>query len=307
LRVLLTGRTGFIGSALVPRLLEHEVHFLDRYIAGRLYPVESDQFTHVMDLTDYVSVNRLIEKIRPEIVVHLAALSPVSYSYDHPEEAMKINALATINLAEACLKVPGFQHFVAAGTTEEYGMTLDRPANEESRCSPNSPYSVSKHAATKYLQYLHMAKGFPVTIMRATNTYGRTRDCHFFVEKTIKQMLNGADVFLGDPAPVRDFMYVDDHIDAYMKAIENRDQSVGKVFNIATGEYANVKQYAERIARVLGYEGKVSWNSIAERPLDIQDHRIDASKAKKVLGWEAKVRFEVGVAKTARLLEATIP
>ena len=221
-------------------------------------------------------------------------------------EVMECNVFGTMNLAEACASVPGFQHMIVAGTTEEYGMTPDRPATEESRCVPNSPYSVSKHAATAYLRYLHMAKGFPVTVVRCTNTFGRVNDPHFFVEKTVRQMLKGGDVTLGDPAPVRDFMYVDDHVDGYLRVMEERGSSVGEIFNFSTGKYSTIRQCAEKIARVLDFRGNISWNSIAERPLDIQDHRIDSSKAKRVLGWEPKVSFEEGIAKTARLLEPVV-
>ena len=305
MRILVTGSTGFIGSHLTPRLRDHEVHLLDRYVTGRL-PPDNDNFVHVLDLTDYTEVRSLIAKLKPEVVIHLAAISPVSYSYRHPLEVMDCNTMATVNLAEACVALPDFQHMISAGTTEEYGMTPDRPATEESRCVPNSPYSASKLAATAYLGYLHMAKNFPVTIIRSTNTYGREKDGHFFVEKTVRQMIAGGDVSLGDPTPVRDFMYVDDHVDAYLRAMENRDASVGEIFNFSTGEYATVRQCAERIAKVLDYRGNISWNSIAERPLDIQDHRIDSSKAKRVLGWEAQVSFEEGITKTARLLEAVI-
>ena len=146
MRVLLTGSTGFIGSNLVLRLRDHEVHLLDRYVAGRLN--DGDAATHILDLRDFPAVHALIESLQPEVVIHLAAISPVSYSYDHYEEVSKTNFNATVNLAEACIKVPGFKHFITAGTTEEYGMTHDRPATEESRCFPNSPYSVAKHAAT---------------------------------------------------------------------------------------------------------------------------------------------------------------
>lgn len=303
MRILVTGSTGFIGSHMIPRLQEHEVHLLDRYVTGRL-PSDTESFVHVLDLTDFTEVRTLINRIKPEVVVHLAAISPVSYSYSHPVEVMTCNAVATLNLAEACLSVPGFKQMVAAGTTEEYGMTPDRPATEMSRCLPNSPYSVAKLASTNYLLYLHMAKGFPVTVMRSTNTFGRVRDGHFFVEKTVKQMLDGGDVTLGDPTPVRDFMYVDDHVDAYLKVIENRELAIGEVFNFSTGTYATIRECAEKIAKVLRFNGKVSWNSIADRPLDIQDHRIDSSKAKRVLGWEPKVTFEEGIARTANLLEA---
>ena len=304
MRMLITGSSGFIGSTLMKRLGDHEVHLLDRYVTGRYARDEGSTYTHVMDLTDYAEVKRLVAKIKPDVVIHLAAISLVSYSYDHPMEVLESNALGTINLAEACCALPEFRHMIVAGTTEEYGMSPDRPATEESRCIPNSPYSVSKFAATQHLLYLNMAKGFPVTVMRSTNTYGRVNDAHFFVEKTLRQMRNGGDVFLGDPTPVRDFMYVDDHVNAYLTVLQKPDASIGQIFNFATGEYGTVKQYAERIAKAVNFKGSIAWNSIADRPLDIQDHRIAFDKAARVLGWKATTTFEEGIKKTAKLLEA---
>jgi nucleoside-diphosphate-sugar epimerase len=250
-------------------------------------------------------VKQLVTRIKPEVVVHLAAISPVSYSYDHPIEVLESNLIATANLAEACSAIPGFMHMVVAGTTEEYGIAPDRPATEKTFCIPNSPYSVSKLATTRYLQYMFLAKQFPVTIMRSTNTYGRVRDSHFFVERTIRQMLDGKEaVLLGDPKPIRDFMYIDDHVNGYLKVIENRDRALGEIFNFSTGVSATVGEHATRIGELVGYKGQIVWNSIAERPLDIMDHRIDSSKANGVLGWKATVSFDDGVKRTVKAIRA---
>jgi nucleoside-diphosphate-sugar epimerase len=305
MRILITGASGFIGSNLIQHFDGDEVHLVERYVTGRLGKIDRTTFTHLVDLTDASGVKQLVSRIKPEVVVHLAAISPVAYSYDHPIEVLESNLLATANLAESCAALPGFQHMVVAGTTEEYGITKERPATEESKCIPNSPYSVSKYATTEYLMYLYMAKHFPVTVMRSTNTYGRVRDSHFFVERTIRQMLDGKEnIILGDPRPVRDFMYVDDHVNGYLKVLENRDKALGQIFNLSTGVSASVEQHAKAIREIIGYKGDIAWNSIAERPLDIQDHRIDSSKAQKVLGWKATVSFEDGVKRTIEAIKS---
>jgi dTDP-glucose 4,6-dehydratase len=281
------------------------LHVVERYVTGRYGTFGREVITHFLDLNDANVVRQMISRVKPDVLIHLASISPVSYSYDHPSEVLETNLLATVNLAEACSVVSGFSHMIYAGTSEEYGMATDRPVTEESGCIPNSPYSVSKYAGTKYLLYLNIAKQFPVTIMRATNTFGRTRDTHFFVERTLVQMLRGGRVTLGDPRPVRDFMFVDDHVSAYLRVLAERDKALGQIFNFSTGSHATIEEYAERMSQIVGYRGDLVWNSIPERPLDIPDHRIDSNKAKRTLGWEAKIPFDEGVRKTIEGLKSS--
>ncbi len=132
-----------------------------------------------------------IREVQPEVVFHLASISPVSYSYDHPNEVLDTNLTGTVNLAEACLReVPHFKHFLFASTSETFG-NGPVPKREDTPQAPNSPYSVSKHAAEKYVLYMWDAYKFPVTVLRPFNTYGRRDNTHFLVERMLVQMLQG--------------------------------------------------------------------------------------------------------------------
>jgi len=303
-KLLISGGLGFVGSHLVGQLVaqgNYELNVVERYVTGRYANLGRSVETHFVDLRDSNSVKTVLKHVQPDILIHMAAISPVSYSYDHPQEVIENNLMGTINLAEGCREIiPSFKHFIYAGTTEEYGVTPERPAKETSKCIPNSPYSVSKHAGTNYLEYMHLAYDFPVTVMRCTNTYGRTNDTHFFVEKIVTQMIANpkGEVLMGDDNAYREFMYVDDHVDAYLSVLAQRDKSVGEIFNFSTGKPLSLNEVIELTAKLTGFNGEFVKHSMPKRPLDIFDHSLNSKKAKEVLGWSAKVSLEEGLKKT---------
>lgn len=299
MKVLVTGGSGFIGSHLTPKLAElgHEVYSLERYVTGR-YVLGAKRMTVFGDIRDSFTIRKLVRVVQPDAVIHLAAISPVAYSYDHPQEVFEVNTLGTINLAEACLReVPNFKHFLYAGTSEEYGNQSGFPIKEDAELRPNSPYSVSKVAADKYLQYMRAAYDFPVIVLRPFNTYGREDATHFVVERTITQMLHGKTVKLGDPTPARDFLYVDDHVDAYLTCLDN-PKAIGEIFNFCTGREVSIRELVELISKLTGFKGEIHWNTIPARPLDIKKLVGSHDKATRVLGWRPKYTLEEGLRRT---------
>jgi len=303
-KLLITGGLGFVGSRLIKQLVtqnEYEVNIVERYVTGRYANLGRTVETHFVDLRDSSLVKTVLKHVQPEVIIHLAAISPVTYSYDHPQEVLENNLMGTVNLAEACREtIPAFKHFIYAGTTEEYGVTQERPANENSVCIPNSPYAISKYAGTKYLQYMNLAYDFPMTVMRCTNTYGRTNDTHFFIEKIISQMILNpkGEVLLGEDQAVREFMYVDDHVNAYLSVLHQRVKSVGEIFNFSTGKPLQLNEVLKLIAKLTGFEGEFVRHSLPKRPLDILDHRLNSEKARTHLGWSATVSLDEGLKRT---------
>ena len=294
-KILITGATGFIGSHLVLKLEEkgYDIFALQRYVTGR-YVLGSNVKTIFADLRNEIDVRRAVKLVQPDYVIHLAAISPVSYSYDHPQEVIEVNFLGSINLAETCLReVPHLKQFLFASTSETYG-NGPVPKREDTPQRPNSPYAVSKLAAEKYLLYLRDAYDFPVTILRNFNTYGRKRNTHFFIERTIYQMLTSNEVRLGDPTPIRDFLYVEDHVNSYMTCLGN-PKAVGEIFNFCTGRQSRLSEVVELIKELIGFKGIIKWYSVPSRPLDIKILYGDYSKAKHVLSWEPKYALEEGL------------
>jgi len=306
IRCLVTGTTGFIGNHLASILddLGHDVYALERYVTTRFVLGKRRQLkTLFADLTDYFAIKRLVETVKPEIVFHLAALSPVAYSYDRPMEVLDTNFMATVNLAEACMRRDNnLRHFLFAGTSEEYGNQTKFPIKETARLKPNSPYAVSKVAADKYLRYMWDTYKFPVTIIRPFNTYGRINNTHFVVERIITQMLHNKVVKLGDPDPTRDFMYVVDHVKAYLTCMNNK-AAKGQAFNFCTGRDISIRRLTEIIAEETEFNNEIVWHTIPKRPQDIQRLVGDNSKAWKRLGWKPVVSLEKGIELTIEKLK----
>ena len=301
MRILLTGSTGFIGSALLPALLAagHEVHTIERYVTGR-YSLDANAIAHYANLTDYSAIRHIVKQVQPDAVIHLAAISAVSFSYDHPIEVSEVNYLGSVNLAEACYKeVPDFQQFLNASTSEIYGMTLTDPTQkltEASPLAPNSPYAVAKTAFHYYLEYMKQAYDFPYTELRPFNTFARRNNKHFFIERTITQMLTQDKVTLGDPTAIRDWLYADAHVDGYLKALGNKN-AIGRAFNLSTGIGYTTKETAELIAELTGFKGRIIWHATQPRPLDAKILIGDNAQARKLLGWQPGYTLTEGLKK----------
>ena len=302
MKILVTGTTGFIGSELAPRLskMGHDVYCLERYMSGHYTPNGRKQVQTVYaNLNDHYAIRNTIKTVQPEIIIHLAALTPVAYSYDRPSEVLETNFVATANLAETALRDDdNLRQFIFAGTSECYGNQTEFPIKENARFYPTSPYSVSKLAAVNYLQYMHIAYDFPVTIIFPFNTYGRGHSKFFVVERMLSQMLNGEkEVHLGDPEPVRDFLYATDHVEGYVKAL-NHPKAVGEIFNICTGTGIKISELADECAEMTGFQGDIVWSTIPRRPLDIYTLIGDNTKARTVLGWTPTVSLDEGLKMT---------
>ena len=302
IRILISGTTGFIGSELIKVLdsSKYDVWGTLRNVAGR-YVLGENVNKYFCDLTDHFTVNNMVRELKPEIVVHLAAISSVSYSYTHPIEVMNTNIMSLVNLAEACMRYdPNLVKFIQASSSESYGWQERFPIEENFIQRPNSPYSASKVAIERYLEFLWKAYEFPVIIARPFNTYGRKNDRNFFVERCVTQMLKNpaGTIYLGDPSPIRDFLYVSDHIDAYLNLIETDRDVFGEAFNFCTGMGSSIQDMASKIAELSGFQEFIEWRSIPQRPYDIPKLIGSNAKSKRVLGWEPKVSLEEGLLRT---------
>lgn len=307
-KILLTGGTGFIGSHLVPKLVEegHEVTTLHRYVTGR-YVLGENVKTIFACLRDNEGIRNAVKEADPEVCIHLAAISPVAYSYNHPQEVTLTNYLGLINLAEACrTQTTDFKQFITAGTSEEYGNQNHFPIREDAVLRPNSPYAVSKAASTLYLEYMRDAYKFPITICRPFNTYGRVKNRHFVTERILTQMLEGREeIRLGDPDPVRDMVYREDHVNAYLTVLNNPD-AVGEAINFCTGVGYSILELVGYCKIATGWDGEVIWNTIPKRPLDIDVLIGDNSRAIS-LGWKPKYTLHEGLLETIEELKCARP
>lgn len=302
-RVFLTGGSGFIGSNILPKLVEkgYDVYALSRYVSNRTPNFPKEVQVVYGDLRDSLTIKKSIKDIQPEIVLHLGAISPVQQSFGHSREVFEINALGTMNLADANLENPNLEKFIFAGTSEMYGNQLLNERyydklKETDKTVPNQPYAISKVTASNYLNYLADAYDFPICVARPFNTYGRTENFNFITERIIHGMLTKKQITLGDPSPVRDLMYVDDHVEGYLKLIES--ENMLRAVNFCTGVGISIGDLAEKIKNLLDWEGEVLWGRTMKRPTEIDCLIGDNGLAKETLGWEPKVSLDEGLVKT---------
>jgi len=179
-------------------------------------------------------------------------------------------------------------------TSEEYGNQQDFPIKETAPLRPNQPYAISKVASDLYLQYLEQAYNFPVCVCRPFNTYGRLDNFNFVTESIIIQMFeNKPKIYLGDPNPIRDFMYVEDHTDGYMAVIKAKVYPTA--VNLCTGNGMSIKMLASKIARFFNYNGEILWSKTYQRPTEIKVLVGDNHLAKETLGWEPKYDLETAL------------
>ncbi len=320
MKVLVTGITGFIGSELAHRLLEekHEVFGFVQYVTGRELRAIADIKDKIniitCDIRDYHSVRNSLKKIEPDVVLHLAALSPVRLSFEHPFEYMQTNLIGTINIAESLMELfgPHKVRLVVASTAEVYGIQDEKPFTEDMSLKPSSPYAVAKAALDMYMRMLFMVYNFNGVVMRTSNTFGRKYDFSFFTEYLISEMLKGNDVYIGAPDSIRDYIYVDDHVNGYLLAMTN-PKAKGEIFNIAGGVGITNKEWALKIAREIGFDvKKIHFGKYPPgypyRPLasDQPYLVLDASKAKKILGWKQTVVPEEGLRRIIDYLKTKV-
>ena len=304
MKILLTGSTGFIGSYLLPKLLDsgHDVCCLNRFASNRLIDDIGQKILYA-DLMDPASIHSAVTYFEPETCIHLAAVSPVGYSYTHPMEVNEVNYMGTIALAEACRDLEGFKQFIFAGTSEAYGIQQTFPITEDSIYYPNSPYSASKSAAIRYLEYLRDAHHFPITIALPFNTYGRINSKHFVVEAFITRMINNPnEIKVGDITPYRDFLFRNDHVNGYLTCLDNPN-AIGEKFNFCTGTSVSIQTLLETIADIVGFNGVIYPNSFPPRALDIQRLEGSNEKARILLDWTPKYTLHEGLQQTVKELQ----
>jgi UDP-glucose 4-epimerase len=292
MKILLTGSSGFIGSHLTPLLEQgNEVYHLTN------------------DLRNYKGVTEEVLAVSPDIIVHLAARTEVEKSFYEQLTFSEVNYTGSINLIEAAARVPNLKNFVFASTMEVYGwqpISDDVEHNiipkefvafdEHTQPNPNAPYAVAKYGVEKYLEYMHRSCGFPFSAIRQTNSYGRKDNEFFVTEQIIWQMLNNpSEVRLGYAEPYRNFIYIDDLLEAWMAVIHNPDKVQGKIFTIGPNNPIKIRDYAHLIARKIGWEGEIRWNMKPKRQGEIYWLNSNHNLITATLGWEPKTSLSNGL------------
>ncbi len=308
-RVLVTGAGGFIGSHLTERLVElgAEVRALVEYNSLGSWgwldesPVKGEVEVVLGDVRDRDSARAAAEGA--EVVFHLAALIAIPYSYEAPYSYVQTNVVGTLNVLRAAQEAAA-RLVVHTSTSEVYGTVRYVPIDEAHPLQGQSPYAASKIGADKMAEAFHLSFGLPVATLRPFNTYGPRQSARAVIPTILTQLLDGDTVALGNLTPTRDFTYVTDTVDAFVR-IADCPEAVGRVLNTGSGKEISIGELVERIEAVLGRRASVERDKERVRPPGSEIERLcaNADAARELLGWEPRVSLDEGLAATAAWIE----
>ena len=304
--VLVTGAGGFIGSHLVERLhaqgakVRAFVRYNSRGDAGLLRQLPPETLTQLEiiggDIRDSSAI--LTASEGAEIIFHLGALISIPYSYVHPREVTESNIIGTLNVLEAA-RHHKTARVIHTSTSEVYGTARYAPINEAHPLQGQSPYSASKIGADKLAESFHLSFNLPVVTVRPFNTFGPRQSARAVIPTIITQALAGEVIKLGNLDTTRDFTYVEDTIEGFLKAAQ-ADGAVGGTFNLGTGSEIRVGELADRIISATGTQAKVQVEALRLRPDKSEVLRLisDNSLAKQSLGWSPRFSLDEGLGRT---------
>lgn len=309
MKILITGGAGFIGSHLTDKLIElgHKVRVVDNLC---IFKKQSDFFYknpkaeyYKYDIRDLKPLAKAFKSV--DIVFHLAALARIQPSLKNPRLYEETNSLGTMNVLIASKKA-GVRRVVYSGSSSVYGLKNKPPTNEDMAPDPLNPYAATKLAGEYYCKIFSSAFGLETVILRYFNVYGprqpKIGQYTPVVAKFIRQLKKGEPMtIVGDGEMTRSFTYVGDVVRANILAIKSKKVGKGEIINIATGP--DSKYSINLLAEMIG-EDKIA-NLIKNkkavyippRAAEILHSRADISKAKRLLGWEPKVRIKEGIEK----------
>ena len=280
-RILVTGDSGFVGSHLAAELRRQEAEVLTL----------TERDGCLTDIREWPKVRDLGGKWgRVDLVYHLAALMFVPYSFENPRETYEVNVLGTLNILELC-RLCGVEKVVFA-SSYVYGHPQYLPVDEEHPLNPTNPYARSKVVGEALCKAYYEDYKLNCTILRPFNIYGEGQSDSFLIPSILKQLVSGK-IELRDPEPRRDFLYISDAIEAYLKAGEYA-RSDFEIINIGYGVSYSVDNIVRKVLEVWGQEVEVSYQHQRRRG-EIMDVVANVQKAKEKLGWEPKVDFEEGM------------
>ena len=296
--VLVTGGAGFIGSHVVDALVArgHQVTVIDNLSTGKRANLSTEVSLVEVDLRSD-DLDAVFQRVRPQAVFHLAAQASVPKSVADPATDAEINILGTINLLERC-RDAGVRRVVYSATGGAlYGEPEQTPCTEEHPIRPLSPYGVGKYVGETYVEMYGRLYGLEYAILRYANVYGPRQDP--FGEAGVvaifgQRMVGGKDVVVfGDGTQERDFVYVEDVARANLLALE---RGSGQALNIGCGVGTSVNELVARLREATGYEREPTYTE--PRAGDVYRIALDASRARRELGWEPKVSLEEGLRRT---------
>ncbi len=306
LRILITGCTGFVGSYLVERCRQRYPRATLFGLAGQVAPHLPQDTLHVLkaDISRREEVQQVVAQAQPDLIFHLAAQSSVALSWQDPLGTLKVNAEGTVHLLDAVRSEGLKPRIVLVGSGEQYGMIHpeDNPIREECPFRPANPYAVSKAVQDLYGYQYFAAYGLPIIRTRSFNHFG-PRQSPTFVIASFAQQIARIEAGLVEPVlrvgnleAKRDFLPVEDVVDAYMALAEQGQP--GEAYNIGSGTARSIQAVLDLLLSFINVTIDVSTDPFRVRPVDIPLLEADTSRLRTHTGWEPGIPFEVALQRT---------
>ncbi len=310
--ILVTGAGGFIGSHLVDTLLQRGanvtamIHYNSGSSIGNLKFVPEHPQGKLKiasgNIEDSDFVFRTVEG--QDIVLHLAALIAIPYSYLAPRSYVRTNIEGTLNVMEAARRL-GTGRVVHTSTSEVYGTALRTPIDEEHPLQGQSPYSASKIGADKIADSYFLSFDTPVVVLRPFNTYGPRQSARAFIPTIISQALVRDEIHLGSLAPQRDMTFVSDTVEGFILA-GTTPGIEGETINLGTGETYSIGDFAQRILQLMEIDRPIVHDAARDRPSKSEVMKLvsDNSKAARLLGWRPTTAMDDGLRQVIEFISA---
>lgn len=312
-KILITGSSGFIGSHLAEELVKNNyrvkalVHYNSFRNIGNLDFIDK-KILHNLEIVfgnveDFNFMKRI--SMGADVIMHLAALIGIPYSYEAVRSYINTNIIGTQNILQAALE-NNIRQVIHTSTSEVYGSAEYIPIDEKHPLKGQSPYSATKIAADKLAESYWRSFKLPVSIIRPFNTYGPRQSARAIIPSIIMQIIQDRpEVFIGSDFPIRDFTYVSDTVGAFIAMVGNK-KSIGQVINIGFGGGVSVKELSGIICNMLRKK-RIKITSVKERirPERSEVERLVCNnrKAKGLLKWQPKVNLEGGLKKVIQFID----
>ncbi len=288
----LTGGYDVVGASRSDEL--HQVFLPYRWLAGELQ--QKFRFFKIDLNHDLDPLMALVHEFKPDYVVNFAAQSMVGESWQNPDHWMMTNVVSTVQLHERLRQCDFIKKYVHISTPEVYG-SCSGLVQENTNYAPSTPYAVSRAAADMSLMTWFQQYDFPVVFTRAANVYGPGQQLYRIIPRTVLFFLTGRKLQLhGGGHSVRSFIHINDVSDGTLKIM--RQAPPGEIYHLSTARNISIRQLVEMVADRLDVSFDEYVEVVDERPGKDAAYLLDSAKARETLGWQDKIKLEIGVDET---------
>ena len=309
LKLLITGGLGFVGSHLVDSLVKknHKIMILTKTLSKKKNIKKSAKKIQIekIDLTNFQQLGKIIEKFKPDVIIHLAGNASHSKSFENPLKDIDSNAKTTLFMLEKIRKLNTPCKFILGSTFIVIGRPKKLPVNENTPCNPTTVYGTNRLSSEYFCKIYHEVYGLHTNIFRITNSYGpreqiipKKNAVNFLIYKSFKKeeisIYNQGKFF-------RDFIYIDDVISG-INIILKKGKS-GELYWISSGKRTWFYEFGDILEKTTGCKVKYSETPVYTKKVDVGNFVVSNSKLRK-LGWSPKISVDVGVKKTLKFFQS---